>query len=266
MEPKLYTTPPYTIPWPYIITNPRRRRWILSYLRKHKKHIGSIIIDSGVEIFRSRNGEYPGGSEKWFGRMLELKKAISSIVDAEIWVVSPDYPSDYPGNPIPNNIERTLRVLRWVEKTHGTEGVIAVVQGKPIWMDQNLETFIWALKQYREAGVLKKYGYVALGTVCTLSSIRLRGIREETAITWIKKSVELLRRETNSKIHVFGLWLRALRTVKNMITSFDSQAWTRPVTRKLKKNWSAKNTREREQYFWAWVERYLGIVRQKQLL
>ena len=96
MKPKLYTTPPYRAPWPYIITNPRRERWALSYLKRHRESVESIIIDSGVEIFRSGARDYPGGPLKWFRKILDIKRKASRILNAEIWVVAPDYPADYP--------------------------------------------------------------------------------------------------------------------------------------------------------------------------
>ena len=161
-------------------------------------------------------------------------------------------------------MERTLKVLREVEERYGTEGTMAVIQGKPIWEDPDLSRFRKYVRIYRAEGIFQKYEYIGLGTACTLNNLRLRGIREETATRWIRRSVDILRRHTE-KIHVFGLWLRALRTIKDTIHSFDSQAWTRPVTRKLRRNWSAKNTEERELYFQAWIERYLRIVRQKTL-
>jgi len=267
MEPKLYTTPPYTIPWPYIITNPRRRRWILSYLRRHRKNIESLIIDSGVEIFRSRAREYPGGPLRWFRKMLDLKKKISRTLSTEIWLVAPDYPADYPGAEIENNVERTLKVLREIEERYGTEGTMAVIQGKPIWEDPDLSKFKEYVEMYKAEEIFQKYEYIGLGTVCTLSSIRIRGIPEREAIRWIRRTVETARETIgNRKLHIFGLWLRALPAVKNAIYSFDSQAWTRPVSRRLKRNWSAKNTEERELYFRAWIRRYLSIVRQKTIL
>jgi len=264
--PRLYTLPPYSIGWPYIITNPRRKQWALSYLRRHKEKVESIIIDSGVEIFRSGKKDYPGGPMRWFQRMLELRREIGRILgDKEIYIVSPDYPADYPGNTIENNVEKTIRVLEKILELHGSEGIIGVLQGDPIWVDKDLSRFQQHISLYRDlAGQVE---YWAVGTLCTLSSIRIWGIPEREAIRWIRRTVETARETIgNRKLHIFGLWLRALPAVKNAIYSFDSQAWTRPVSRRLKRNWSAKNTEEREIYFKAWIRRYLSIVRQKQLL
>jgi hypothetical protein len=59
----------------------------------------------------------------------------------------------------------------------------------------------------------------------------------------------------DKKIHVFGLKLHSLKYVQNLIDSFDTMAWTRPINKKLG-CWSCKTKEERSKFFEAWFETF----------
>ena len=57
-----YTKPPKKIPYPYVLINLNNPKDGKSYIRKHRDIIKSVIIDSGIEIFRRPDvKEYPEG-------------------------------------------------------------------------------------------------------------------------------------------------------------------------------------------------------------
>jgi hypothetical protein len=58
-----------------------------------------------------------------------------------------------------------------------------------------------------------------------------------------------------------ALRLNALKKVYWLIDSFDTTAWTRPVDRTLKANYSCKTKEERIRFFERWLEKYNFITR-----
>ncbi len=104
-----YTLPPIYIPYPFILINANNPN--INYIVKNRDFIESVIIDSGVEIFRDPSiKDYPSNH---FEKLVRLYKRVKNICrDCNVYVTIPDYPDDY--NPkalwINNktNIERTL--------------------------------------------------------------------------------------------------------------------------------------------------------------
>jgi len=239
---KLFTTPPE--PYPYVLINVRRPSF--AYL----KYAEEVLIDSGVEIFRDPLvKDYPKG---WERRVVKTYLKARAIVGRKpVYVTVPDYPDDYHPRSLwlseeLTNIERTVEnVLRYTEKYSWIPWLIPV-QG---W-HKKPESVLRSIRLYREYGIIDEFDYFAVGNLCV-----------EPDVAIIYKTVDIVRRELPGKrIHVFGLKLAALRKVHRLIDSFDSTAWTRPVSRKLGANWSCKNKEERVRFFREWLRRYYSIV------
>ena len=93
---RFYTLPPSDVNWPHILINANNPA--LSYIRKHRKAIKSVIVDSGIEIFRNPEvKDYPKGH---IYRIVKLHNYLRRILpDAEVYVTVPDYCDDYhPGS------------------------------------------------------------------------------------------------------------------------------------------------------------------------
>jgi len=247
---RFYTTPPTTVQYPYVLINAANPQ--IGYVRKHGKVIQSIIIDSGIEIFRNPFvKDYPSGHVY---RMVKLYNKVKSIApNAEVYLTCPDYCDDY--NPKAlwlsdeiTNVERTVQnVLLYTKKFPHVSWLIPV-QG---WNKQP-KSIVRCIEQYREHGVLDRYDYYAVGNLCV-----------ETRPMVVYQTCRIAKENlSGKKIHVFGLKLNALKYVADLIDSFDSTAWTRPVNSRLNANWSCKNSVERERFFTAWLERLNSILLQ----
>ncbi|RLG82026.1 MAG: hypothetical protein DRO40_08555, partial [Thermoprotei archaeon] len=169
------------------------------------------------------------------------------------YVTVPDYPDDYHhkalwiNNKI-TNIERTLLNVEHALTNYSDINWVIPVQG---W-NNNPFSVVRSIMYYEEWGILKKYNYYGIANLCVSKKC---SIIEST----IKLAYPYLR---NKKIHVFGIAINCLKNIKNYIYSFDSVAYTRPVSRlkKLGYNYSAKNYKQRELYFYEWiksVEKYI---------
>lgn len=243
------TLPPDQIPYPYILINARRPEEGIRYIRLHSRAVEMVIIDSGVEIFRDPGArEYPGGPEAWIARLVELYTRIrSEVPGARVYAVCPDYPDDYrPGalwiDDRVTNIERTvLNVLRCID-WYPDVGWLIPVQG---WY-RKPRSLLYSLEYLEQLGVLDRYSYLAVANLCVerCATIVRDGI--VNVYRWLRE-----RGYTNHALHVFGLKISALPDVARYIRSFDSRAWTRPVSRRLWRlfNWSAKNIDERALFF-----------------
>jgi len=251
---RFYTLPPSDVDWPYILINANNPA--LGYIRKHRKAIKSVIVDSGIEIFRNPEvKDYPKGH---IYKIVKLHNYLRRILpNTEIYATIPDYPDDY--NPrnlwlsdYETNIERTVQnVIKCTLEFDYVNWLIPIQgwnkQPKSVQECVKLyETYDW---------ILKRYHYFAVGNLCVEPDAK---IIYET----VKIARELL---PDKKLHVFGLKLRALELVKGFIDSFDSTAWTRPVNSKLG-NWSCKNSEERKRFFYAWINRLNEILSQKLLV
>ena len=253
--PLFFTAPP--IPYPYILVNAHNPSAGFHSLRISRKQVRMVILDSGIEIFRDPHvKDYPSN---WPARLLKLYGKIKSIApQAIIYAVAPDYCDDYhPGSlwlsPEQTNIERTVQnAIFYTEKFPHINWILSI-QG---WY-QDPQSPLRCIKLYKEYGLLKDFEYFAIGNLCT-----------ELNSVLIKKTINNVAKQLpNKRIHIFGLKLRALPFVQAMIFSFDSFAWTKPVSkRKLQVNWSCKTSEERIRFFKAWLERVNEIKSQCSLL
>jgi len=254
---RLYTYPPHRVFWPYIIINGNKPKFHV--IRKYRSKIKSVIIDSGVEMFRNPNiKEYPGGPEKWVRHLIRLYIKVREYGVREAYIIIPDYPDDYVDSwgrehnlwiNGKTNVDRTIENIQYVVKHYGKYPWIVPIQGYymcPSSIGETIER-LWSL------GILDEYNYVAIANLCTTRNIQ---ITEKTVRTAHMK----LR---NHKIHVFGPSIIAVSRIYRYIHSFDSVAFSRPVgsLRKRGYRWSCKNERERELYFRAWIDTVMNKYR-----
>jgi len=236
---KFFTTPPR--PWPYLLINANRPD--LRYLR----HAKEVIIDSGVEVFRDPEvKDYPRGHLE---EVVNLYARVRSRFEGAVYVTALDYPDDY--NPRSlwisddvTNIERTVEsVVKCVERYPWVSWLVPI-QGHY----RDPRSVLRCIELYEERGIIDRFDYFAVANLCT---------EREPYIVY--RTVKVVRRRLpDKKIHVFGLHLKALRLVYNMIDSFDSLAWAKAVERSLKypnENYMPKNRRDRVRYFDAWLRK-----------
>ena len=239
---RFYTLPPFQIEYPYVLINGRNPNQGLRYIRRHFKNIRSVIIDSGIEIFRDENvKDYPPNH---LCKLVRLYYRVKQFID-EVWLVCPDYCDDYHPRSLwisanYTNIERTVdSVLKCLERYPDVNWLIPI-QG---W-HRKPKSVLRCLNLYKEYGVDREY--YGIGNLCVEK-------RESIMIKTVRYVKSILK---DRKIHVFGLDLRTARKLRNEIYSFDSMAWTRPVDRQ---GWSCKNTKERIEYFKKWLKRLNDI-------
>jgi len=243
VPPLVYTLPPRV--YPYVLINANHPENGLSYVRKFRKHIKSVIIDSGIEIFRdSKIKDYP---KNWIYRIIMLHNRVRRFLqDAEVLATCPDYCDDYHPkslwiNDEVTNIERTYQnIIDYTEKFKYVNWLISI-QG---WNKQP-KSVLRSIKLYRESGILEDFDNFAIGNLCVELNERI-----------IRETISIVRKELpDKKLHVFGLKLKVFPTVKSLIDSFDSMAWTRPVNSRLNANWSCKTKEERIRFFDEWIKR-----------
>ena len=242
MRPKFYTLPPID-GWPYVLINVNRPN--LSYVRRNWKDVKSVIIDSGVEIFRNpRVKDYP---PSWWDRLISIYYEVRPWV-REVWVTVPDYPDDYHPRNLwigdKTNIERTIENIIHALDHYPEVNWLIPIQG---W-NSDPRSLSLSVEYLEALGVIGERNYFAIANLCVESQSDI-----------IVKSVGIVRSLLPSKrLHVFGIKLNALRKVCHLIDSFDSFAWTRPVKAP---GHSAKNLVERRQYFYDWLNRFQSIPR-----
>jgi len=250
-----YTLPPRSIFYPFILINAHRPEQGLNYITDFWRDIYGVIIDSGVEVFRDPNvKDYPYGSRYWIRRLVGLYHHVKSLApNSFVLVTCPDYPDDY--NPRSlwiseeiTNIERTVENVKTCISEYPYVNWLIPIQGhykKPA-------SLLKSIKYYNDLGIFDRFKYFAVANLCV-----------EPDINIIYKSVLVVRRALkeigvldNVELHVFGLKIQALKKVKDLIQSFDSTSWTRPVNsiaRRIR-NASAKSENERKIFFCEYIK------------
>jgi hypothetical protein len=237
---KFFTTPPR--PYPYVLINVIKPKYA------PLRHAQEVIIDSGVEIFRDPSvKDYPRGHINKLIKVFMKAKAITN--NKPILVTVPDYPDDYHPKSLwlsenYTNIERTVdNVLKYTEQYKWIPWLIPI-QG---W-NKNPKSILRSIELYKEHGITDKFDYFAIANLCVEPDTQL-----------IYKTVALGKQKLpDKKLHVFGLKLNALKHIYNLIYSFDSLAWTRPVDHS---GHSCKTTQERIEYFEKWLNRFESITK-----
>jgi hypothetical protein len=211
---RFYSLPPPQVEYPYLLVNMGNWRTLG---RRRFKH---AILDSGVEIFRSRRWlrDYP---MEVLWRYRQRAEILSHRYGGRIWVTIPDYPDDLNPGQFGDNVERTLRNIERFISVEGVEW-LPVLQSRYL----NLLSFYEACDRTRR--LIGGYPRVAIGTVC---KTRRHG--------FIVECCRVARRFfPKSWIHAFGLTLDVLPKVKDYIDSFDSLACYYP--RRSFREWSAE--------------------------
>jgi hypothetical protein len=170
--------------------------------------VESVIVDAGVhKVFKElKLKEYPGGYKAWIHRVAMLYYTVKNYV-RDVYAVIPDYPSDYPENPIQDNVERTIRNVEYALDNYSNVNWIVPIQGKP----NSVQSVVDTINRLRELGLLKS-DYVAVAPTCVAKSI---DFLRRLAVT----ARQLLR---GKRIHMFGVTMRAWSSIDKYIDSTDT--------------------------------------------
>jgi len=244
---KLYTLPP--LPYPYVLLNANNPK--LHYVLKNRGYIESIIIDSGIEIFRDPwVKDYPYGH---INKLIGIWRFVKGMVK-EAYVSVPDYCDDYnPGSlwsGDKTNIERTVdNVVKYTSMYPEVNWLIPI-QGHnkdPYSLNRSIDLL-------ESAGIIDKYDYFAVGNLC---------VEPDTSIIYDALMIAR-KRLPDKRLHAFGLKLKALEKVRAFIDSMDSFAWTRNV--RFPGVPSAQTKKDRIEYFRLWMNRYNSIFNQRLII
>jgi len=200
----------------YLLINAYHEFTLRYVNRKSASAIKSLILDSGVHsIFhRFKLKEYPGGYQSWIERVVNLWSAVSKLVD-DSYAVVPDYPADYEGNEIEDNVERTLRNIEYAISRYPHVRWIIPLQGKK----DDVTSIIKSLEYVEDLGVLECFNYIAISPTCSTYKTKFL-INVAKAILKRVKRIERNRRRI--KIHMFGTTMKAWRYLAPLIDSTDS--------------------------------------------
>ncbi len=257
---RYYTLPPKGIDYPWLFVNMRKYKLLFHYSFEH------AIVDSGVEYFFNhlRVKDYPRSYLAWYKHK---SKELSKIFGEDrIAIVIPDYPDDYEkGLTYEDKMDNVDKTLRNIEDFISVDGVTWI----PVIQSRLHDSYSFWDSAMRVREIVGDYPIVAVGTVCKSKNL-----------SWIRWCLMNARRRfPNSWIHAFGLTLSALRMVKRVVNSFDSQLWdSRRVlwkrARRLIDSFdsmsysfprrpgfpSAKNYETRIKYFYAYLHRIHEIL------
>jgi len=235
---RFFTLPPCEVFWPYILVNANNPSHGMKYLRRWGRGVETVILDSGVEIFRNPEvKDYPLGHIK---HMLITYHQIRQLCpNSEVYLTCPDYPDDYnPGSlwlsEEVTNIERTAENIRMCVSKYPDVNWLIPLQGhyrKPRSVLKMINLI---------ADILDEWDYVALANLCVERSWKV--VRDTYNLARL-----MLPRH---RIHVFGLDLDYAKRLRPY--SFDSLAYTFPRGRGRA---SCKNKDERIAYFHAFIKR-----------
>jgi hypothetical protein len=215
----VYTRPPYPWMWyPYLVLS------VMDHTSQMyvNRDVESVIIDAGVhKVFKElKLKEYPGGYKSWIHRVAMLYYTVRSHV-REVYAVIPDYPSDYPENPIPDNVERTIRNIEYALDNYSDVKWIVPIQGRP----NSVSSVIATINRLRELGLLKS-DYVAVAPTCVAKSVK-----------FLEKLAAAARLSLRDKrIHMFGVTMSAWRAIDKYVDSTDTVTtnhWCRVIFGKM---------------------------------
>jgi hypothetical protein len=200
----------------YILVNAYDESTLRYVNREAARVIRSALVDSGVHsVFHTlRLKEYPGGYQYWVARVVRMWRAVSRLVP-EAFAVVPDYPSDYPGNDIEDNVERTLRNIEYATAKYPDVKWVIPLQGRR----DDAPSVLKSLEYVKDAGLLERYGYVAVAPTCTTRNV---GFLEEVARAVRRRLRALEARGYPVKVHMFGVTTRAWERLAPYVDSVDA--------------------------------------------
>jgi len=223
---RLYTEPPRGLYHPYLMVNPRTHRLLF------KREFEHAILDAGVHIFHGAT-DYRPSFLTWYEWRAQM---YSEIFKGRLWVVIPDYPDDY--KHIPGNVDKTLENTKRFIKVPGIEWV-------PVLQARYHDVFSFHESCQRVKQLIGSYPRVAIGTVCKTQNVRFieaccRAARAHFPASWI---------------HAFGITLRAVPRVKDLLDSCDSMSFTIYQTEGSIRQKATRQAHKRE-LFKKWVARF----------
>jgi hypothetical protein len=210
----VYSRPPYPdMDYPYIIVNIFDET---SFRYINPNSAKSVIIDSGVHsvFHRLELNEYPGGYQAWIAKAVKWWNFVKKMVN-DVYVVIPDYPSDYKNNPISDNIERTIRNIEYATSRYPDVNWIIPIQGKKNDVISVIKTFEYVATM----GVLDKYDYIAIAPTCTTHSVKF--LYDVAVLIW-KRIKQIEKNNRHIKIHMFGTNMKSWRYLASFIDSTDT--------------------------------------------
>jgi hypothetical protein len=200
----------------YLLIN-AYHEFTLRYVNSESAHaIKSLILDSGVHsvFHRFKLKEYPGGYQRWIERVVNLWSMLSKLV-GDSYAVVPDYPADYEGNEIEDNVERTFRNIEYAVSKYPYVRWIIPLQGKK----DDAASIIKSFEYVRDLGLLERYNYIAISPTCTTYKIKfLRYVAKAI----LKRVKQIERNGRRIKIHMFGTTMKAWRHLAPLIDSTDA--------------------------------------------
>jgi hypothetical protein len=241
---RVYSRPPYPdMRYDYILVN----AFSEETLRYVKRGVKSVIVDSGVHsVFHTlKLKEYPGGYQYWVSKVAQMWRYVSRLVP-ESYAVVPDYPSDYVGNEIEDNVERTLRNIEYATTKYPDVNWIIPLQGKR----DDVSSVLKSLDYVRETGLVERYGYVAIAPTCTTRSVRF--LADAARAVW-RRVRALEGRGVSVKVHMFGVTTRAWEHIAHYVDSVDTIV-TNYVCMELIGKMCTKRA-EKEMAWYAFLER-----------
>jgi len=205
----VYTTPPSPeIYYPYLIINAANTdTWY--YI---KSEVNYLIIDSGVfKVFHEDSRtEYPGGYKYWVDRVASLWYYASRLIE-NAYATIPDYPSDYPHNPVPQNIERTIRNIEYALEKYPNVKWMIPIQGLP----NSVSSVARTIDTLKERDLLRT-DYVAVAPTCTSRNPEFLKRLALVAKTHLP----------DKRIHMFGVIKKAWDKVADYVFSIDTIVYT----------------------------------------
>jgi hypothetical protein len=203
--------------------------------------VKSVIIDSGVHTVFHRYvlNEYPGGYKTWIAKVVRWWRFAKTLVD-DVYAVIPDYPSDYKNNPITDNIERTIRNIKYAIAKYPDVKWIIPIQGKKDDVVSVVKTFDLVVNM----GVLDRYNYIAIAPTCTTHNIRF--LRDVAALIW-RRIRQIEKTKRHIRIHMFGTNMKSWIHIAPYVDSTDTivtNYWCLPLIGKM------CTTREEKEKAW----------------
>ncbi|RLG51048.1 MAG: hypothetical protein DRO00_07820 [Thermoproteota archaeon] len=244
-KPIVFTWPPKTVAYPYVLINQKSEKEALEYLKRYKDLIRMIIIDSGVGIFKhGKYDDYPGGPELAIHKQAIMYKEAQRICPkAKILATVPDYPDDYVPQRLwkskeVTNIERTEEnILIALKKFPGIEWLIPI-QGHA----RRPSSILRHIALLREDGILESKHFFAVAMLCIEPDAKI-----------ILETIKIARKELPDKwLHVFGPKMNSLRFIRHYIDSFDSVTWPHNLWHRTD---SLKEPIRSRQWFFYWLKR-----------
>jgi len=177
-----------------------------------KRFVKEIFVDSGAQQFytKFKKSDYPYTPSQYIDFAVNLGAHHIATLDYPLDILVERGISVEEG--IQKTVELAVDVVSEAENRSVLNRIVPVLQGynEP---DQWLECF----DLYKEHGItLSRFNYWGLGSLCMTRSVRL----VSNVVSAVKNALG-----DEIKLHIFGVNLRALRTVFKHIHSYDTAAW-----------------------------------------